>query len=376
MASINSTTHTQNAPSLTIEDDAARIAKKVATVQEALPALTDAEKKEYLKRLNRRDSEGKLPLEKAIVAHNFKGFLALILVGAEYKEHGDRLLRLSLEEGQMDIFHKLLLDGVAPKDKTLFSLATNKNNSRAFALLEKYGLQPSESDKITLEKAGEVALSTSDLILFGTACAYWGVRGFTNSEYLASMVHILGGTYALYSELSSKKSFGDRVITALGLAGLELMPATNICMRIWRASSAALSLYRGAKAGAAPLDTVVRSINLFQSLYMLRQTASTEFHENEKLKSVLICRNVTIDDIEYLDTLDNVTRMEWVIQRPFALDCPPVLEKTFPGWNCQNFGNEFRKASLVHHPDRSNGSTIQLVLNAVRGFWRSYCSQA
>ncbi len=375
MAIIDSVQHVQTLIYPDIEKDEKRIAKKVAFVQEALPELTELQKKAYLDRINKRDQNGKLPLEKAIIAHDFNGFLTLLLVGADCKESGESLLHLALKEEQMDVFQKLLMEGVAPKEKTLLSLAISQKNHRAFALLETYGLKADDSEKAHLLKAGEISLSTGELILFGSACAYWGVRAFTHSEYAANMIHILGGTYALYTQLSHEKSLKDKVITALGLAGLEMMPVTNICMRLFRASTAILSAYRSLKQ-AAPLQNVVRIVNAAQALYMLKQTSTAEFQENEKLKNVVNCRGVTVEDVEYLDTLPDISRMEWVLAHPEALDCPPVLERTFPGWSCENFAAQFRKASLAHHPDhnkKSDSSAIQTVLNAVRSFWRSHC---
>lgn len=364
MAAINPTIYDKFSKSLpSIARNQASIEEKVATVTELLEGIN----KELFKTIS-------LPVEKAVTARNFTQFLTLQQIGAKCS---DATLALAVAEGASDIVHKLLLDGHKPNNG-LLSVALSNSDLQTAYLLIAYGAECSDHDAKRLkELADPLHISGSDIVLFAATSAYWLTRA-TGNSYLPTLVDVLGGTWFCYNAL---KLSANRSVVALTLAALEALPATNVITRMYRTASLATKAFSAIKAAYNTLSTgslaraAFHSVNALHASYILQETARFEYSESQLIKSLSECRNVTTDDITDIDALEAPERMKWVIDHPQSIDCPPVLERAYPGWRCDNFKSKFHKQALIHHPDKSSekSSSMPAIINAVYSYWKQIC---
>ncbi len=335
------------------------------------------------------------PLKKTITSHDLDAFLESLQAGADFrtKTEDDKplfLSHLALQKGEVAILHKLLLIGADPnekdkKGKTLLTCAASLGNMHAAYLLMAYGAVCTQDDLGALMSVAKshdpLYISRRDKMLFAAGSAYWLAKGLMGPSILPELIPLAAGAWSLYDSVSPTS---NSLIWAAGLAGLELMPATNVTMQMVRTASLAFSAFTGIKAAyqqiaqapaAAGIKCFILSANALQSMYLFTKSIGHEYSENELIKSLSACHNVTTDDITHLEQYSADSRMFGLPDNPQAYGCQPVLERAFPGWNCNTYKALFRRASRARHPDKAGekSSSIQMILNQVNLFFKERC---
>ncbi len=337
--------------------------------------VTEEQIQKTLLEVNQRDKNNKLPLEKAIEEHKPENFIELFVCGADVKQKtlaGSSLLHLAVCQQEVDIVLLLLVAGLDPNEKddkgnTLLFYAAKQANMHIVYLLLSYGatLSSPVTDMLIQVAKGHdpLLISSADKLLFLATGAYWLAKGATtlsSNKYLENiplLIHLLGSSWMLCNQLQrlnllpEAKQNWKKAVVATGVMGVQLLPATNVVMQIWKTATVAVSAFSGIKAAynnyahrswQAFQKGVIHTVNTVQSLYMLKSMFAFEYSESQLFKKAHESA-VAVDDIS-----------------------------SYPEWNCDNYKKLFRQETLTHHPDKST-SGMQVVLNAVNTFWKHYC---
>lgn len=351
----------------------------------------------FIKQRDIPDEINQVPLEKAMRQQSTEKFVLLFVAGANLQvqsSEGQSLLHLALSQEQLDIAHLLLIAGLNPNEKdssqqTLLTLAAKKGNLDAVYLLLAYGAKLDAPTKNLVQQLATakdpLQITNSDYCYFTSTIAYWLCRGcislYPTNTYLDSLptaIHLLGCAWAFYQHLP--------IAHTVTLLSLEMLPATNIAIHAWKASTVALSAFFGIRSAwessseeprRALQKGVVHAVNTLQSLHTLQTCIATEYASSQQIQALVNCINITTDDIARYESMPPETRMEQIVLHSNTASCPPLLELAFPSWSCDSFKKLYREEVFKHHPDKNKdgSSTIQIVLNAAKSLWSTRCEK-